>query len=391
MVEETDGNQLRTSVETWAFQLSPEDFAELRPKASPVVLFTGAGASVPLDMPTMVGFRKRFLDRLTGNQKVLWENVVMLTAKNFEEELSGVNIEQVLTYIERCLFSYSELLTLWRDILQRNEGDPLPTIPELEEFRQLLWTTRTDILDEICATYAEPDPSKTISCYEPLFKMLAETAGQSVTNVFTTNYDLTFETLVTELPDDYELSDGFRKDRSGEEVWQNDYVPTCQKKHSIVLRKLHGSTSWKGNWARGELRKASPSTYIQDGEQTVIIYPTKTKADTQDLFARPFNQAYGSLDSLFMQVGSVEVLLVIGYGFGDDELRGDIEEGLVAEDKAFLVVVDPGADISKLSRDFCRVSTDRIRVIKSYFGPKETIEEIRSVLEALLSEESPQL
>ena len=387
MIEGPCDLQFGNSVEHSAFQIPPDDITNFLPKPSPVVLLTGAGASVPLAMPTMNDFLKSFPSRVTGNLEVQWENVVELTATYYEGELDDIDIEQVLTYIEFCLFSYSKLLTLWRNTLERDEGFR-PTVQELEEFRQLLCTLRTSILDEICTTYAAPDPTKTVACYVPLFKMLVETTGQSTTNVFTTNYDLTFETLASERPSDYEVSDGFRKVRSGEEVWKNDYVPKCQAEHSIILWKLHGSTSWKGNWAKEELRKAAPSTYLQDGETTVMIYPTRTKADTQDLFARPFNQAYGSLGSLFMQVGAVKILLVIGYGFGDDELRRDIDESLAAEDNAMLIVVDPGADICELSNGLPRVGTDRIRVINSYFGQAETIEEIRSSLEELLNDES---
>ena len=389
MIDEPCDSQLETSVDHRAFRIPSDRIAEILPKPSPVVLLTGAGASAPLDMPTMKEFRESFSKQLACKLKAQWNSVVQLTAKYYDGEVDDIDIEQVLTYVESCLFSYVQLAGLWRKTL-RGDDRVLPTIEELEKFRQSLWILRMSILDGICKTYAEPDPSKTVECYEPLFKMLTETAGQSTTNVFTTNYDLTFETLARERPNGYELSDGFRKVTSGKEVWKGDYLPKCQSEHSIVLWKLHGSTSWKVNEEKEELRKDSPSIYRQDGDTTVIIYPTKTKADTQELFARPFNQAYGSLESLFMQVGVVKVLLVIGYGFGDDELRRDIQNGLAAEDKAMLIVVDPGADICELSNSFPEVSTERIRVINSYFGEDDTIEAIRSSLEELLNYEIPQ-
>ena len=230
---------------------------------------------------------------------------------------------------------------------------------------------RICILDKICTTYTYPEPSRTVECYEHLFRMLIEITGQSTTNVLTTNYDLTFETLANERPSDYVVTDGFRKIESGEEIWDNYYVPSYPADHCITLWKLHGSTSWKGDWAKGALRKAAPSTYIQDDESTVIIYPTKTKASTQDLFARPFNQAYGSLSGLFQKM-AVGVLLVIGYSFGDYEVRSHIEEGLTIDNDAKLVVVDPGANSCKLSTDFPRIDPGRIKVISSYFGKDDT-------------------
>ena len=386
MPQETPHSGLTISITTTSFQASLDELGIGCPKSPPVVLFTGAGASVPLGMPTMKDFRRQFSEKLTSNLKLQWDGVEEFSAKYYQEELADVDVEHVLTYIESCLFSHSKLVKLWKSTARRDEWDQLPTVRELDGFRSLLWTLRMRILDEICASYGKPDPSKTVKCYSPLLKMLAKTSGQSSINVFTTNYDLTFEVLAEADPNQFEVFDGFYSDPSGEETWKGVYIGSKQAEHSITLWKLHGSTSWKGIPARGQLRKSPPSTYLQGDEETIIIYPTKSKAETQRLFARPFNQAYGSLGSLFAQPGAVGVLLVIGYGFGDEEIRRDIEEGLILEDTAKLIVVDPEATICRLSEDFPRVNTDRITVIDSFFGQDDTVARIQSVLEEQLDE-----
>ena len=354
-------------------------------KEVPVVLFTGAGASVPLGMPAMKEFRKQLSDRMSGRLKIQWDSVVELASRNYEVDLDGVDIEQVLTYIEDSLFTYSALVKIWRKSEEREDS---PTIRELERFRDSLWQLRTCILDEICGTYRAPDPAEVLGHYDPLFKMLRATTGQSETNVFTTNYDLTFEVLGKRSPEKYEVFDGFQVDDSGQETWKGKYLASSEAEHVISLWKLHGSTSWQEDEAKRPVTKAPPSTYIQGDKTTSIIYPTKTKAETQGLFGRPYNQAYGRLGSSFAQPCAVGILLVIGYGFGDDEIRCDIEDGLALDGRAKLIVVDPDATLCKLKSLFPSVATDRFTVIKSYFGEEDTIDRIRSAVEAILEQEN---
>ena len=385
MEQQTSRRPVEISVFTTSFQVPLDDSVGDRLDEAPVVLFTGAGASVPLGMPAMKEFRKQLSERLPGSLMIQWDSVVELAAAYYEVDSDDVDIEQVLTFVERSLYTYSDLVMIWTKAEEREDS---PTVRELENFRDLLLQLRICILDEICATYRGPDPAEVLRCYDPLFKMLTATTGQLSTNVFTTNYDLTFESLAEGSPEKYEVFDGFQINEVGQEIWKGKYIAISEAEHSITLWKLHGSTSWQGDETKRELTKAPPSTYIQDEKTTGIIYPTKSKAKTQELFSRPFNQAYGRLASLFDQPGAVGILLVIGYGFGDKEIRCDIENGLVLEDRAKLIVVDPDATICKLKRLFPKVATNRITVIDSYFGQEDTIETIRSAVEGLLNQEN---
>ena len=132
MIEDTTNLQPATNI---PFQMSPETVAVIRPKLLPVTLFTGAGASVPLGMPTMNDFRKELSNGLSGNLKLLWNNIIVLTGTYYEVEQDRVDIEQVLTYIEASLFSYSKLMMLWRSRFTLDTGDRV-SIQELENFRQ---------------------------------------------------------------------------------------------------------------------------------------------------------------------------------------------------------------------------------------------------------------
>ena len=353
-------------------------------KPSPVVLFTGAGASKPLGMPTMLEFRERFASKLLGHgQAMLWSNVVAQSAEFYGTSPESIDIEQVLTCIESCELSFKRSAALWESIYGISHG--IPTIEEIHEFRQSLWSIRDDVLDEICATYIDPEPEEVVKCYVPLFEMLRDVTGQTTTNVFTTNYDLTFEVLGDTKPDAFEVVDGFVLGPSGAEIFEKQFVPKYNAGHSIVLRKLHGSTSWKGQLPNLGFQKASPGKYVHDdGKRTIIIYPTRNKAGSQNLHTSPFNQAYGGLESLFSQMGTLKVLLVIGYGIGDTEVREAIERGLESESKSQVIVVDPGTTHEYVAGLFPKIDRTRFRVIQGKFGEDATVERIGKELRSAI-------
>lgn len=352
-------------------------------KPSPVVLFTGAGASKPLGMPTMLDFKGSFADGLSATKKELWHEIVESSAQAFKTTSDQIDIEGVLTYLDECGMSHCKSSLLWAQICRGKLGGQ-PTVGQIDDFQQELRSIKDDVLNKICATYVCPDSIKAIECYAPLFEMLNRSSGQKMTNVFTTNYDLTFEVLAESRHDDFELVDGFVTSCSGEVVFGNTYVPQDRSKHSIVLWKLHGSTSWVGKLPDPKFSKAPPGRYVQGDARTIIIYPTKNKSESQNLHTSPFTQAYGGLGSLLSRVEAVQVLLVIGYSFGDVEVVDVIKEGLALQQSATMIVVDPTGTPEKIAKVFPSVDASRLRIIPRRFCEKGTIEAIAAEIQSLL-------
>lgn len=340
-------------------------------KPSPVALFIGAGASVPLCMPTMVAFRQQFACKLTTvEEKMLWKAVVQSSAAFYNVDVCDVNIEQVLTCIEDCELSFRSTYKLWKKTCGSSAGKP--TTEQIHDFRQCLWDLRNKVLDEIRTTYGKPDPHKVVDTYDGLFDILKEVSNQRSTHVFTTNYDLAFEVLADKLPHKYELVDGF----SGSS-YKGDYVPKGGSEHSLILQKLHGSTSWE--WVGNQIRKVDPD----QNSRPALIYPSLRKSMSQRLSTQPFNQAYGIFGGLFQQIGAVKVLLVIGYGFGDAEVKDEITKCLQMEDKAEMIIVDPKMKLAYAQSLFPSIK-NRIKVINARFGTESALQKIREELEKLV-------
>lgn len=359
------------------------DSAARATKPSPVVLFTGAGASKPLGMPTMLEFKNSFADGLSSTRKELWNEIVELSAQDSKTTSDQVDIEGILTYIDECIASGRKASILCSQIY----GGKLAgqsSIDQVDGLQQELRSIKNDVLDEICATYVSPEPIKVIECYLPLFSLLHRLSDQEVTDVFTTNYDLTFEVLAESRPNYFELVDGFVPNHSGEEVFANDYVPKCRSKHSIVLRKLHGSTSWVGQPPYFGFSKARPGKYVQGDYTTIIIYPTKNKSNSQNLRTSPFTQAYGGLISRFRQIEEVRVLLVIGYGFGDAEIVDEMKEGLAIQQGATMVVVNPTSTLREMTKVFPGVDAHRFRIVRRKFCDEGTVERIEAEMQSLM-------
>jgi hypothetical protein len=330
----------------------------------------------------MVQFRRDFEGTITGTEAGLWSALVEASGALNSVGPNDVDIEHVLTCIEDCELSFKAADRLWRKVWELTKG--LPTVDEIHTFRQQLWGLRQKALDMICQTYGSPEANKVVNHYDPLFRLLEQQAGQHSTNVFTTNYDLAIEELVHSLPSRYELADGFVTVSDGREIWKSNYVPRCKSDHSLILWKLHGSTSWVGAPPVGEIMKTSPAAFVVGAKRTVLIYPTKRKRRSQRLFTRPFTAAYGEFTSMFLRYGAVRVLLAIGYRFGDAELKQALADGFEAEDGAVLVVVNPNATLGKVSAEFPSISSNRIKVVNRGFGEKETLEEIAQLLSAAL-------
>jgi hypothetical protein len=163
------------------------------------------------------------------------------------------------------------------------------------------------------------------------------------TKLFTTNYDLAFETAASRLqfvavdgfshtlPQEFDSSyfayDLVRRDEDGSTP---DFIPNV-----FQLFKLHGSVDWQRNGNR-VVKQVSPA-------DPVLIYPRHSKFELS--YESPFLEMIARFQAAVRQ--SKTSLLVIGFGFNDKHLTQPILSAIRGNVGLRTVVVSPSLEESE--------------------------------------------
>lgn len=190
-----------------------------------------------------------------------------------------------------------------------------------------------------CTYFLEQSESD-ISPYQTLLQKLARRRVRDPRlNVFTTNYDICYETAASNLG--MMVVDGFSYSRERQfngKYFNYDVVQRDDENHEFVegvfkLFKLHGSVSWK---RVGESIVESQDVQPDD---VALIYPAQGK------YQQAFIQPYLELLSRYLQSirESNNCLIVSGFGFNDDHLSEPILSAIKSNPSLKLIIADFGA------------------------------------------------
>ncbi|PMR75319.1 SIR2 family protein [Billgrantia endophytica] len=206
---------------------------------------------------------------------------------------------------------------------------------EDEEVRDFLIKVKGIIL-ESCSAFIGQQGSD-ISSYSGLLQKLARRRVRDPRlKVFTTNYDMCFETAGSDLG--MMIVDGFsytRHRRFDGRYFNYDVVRRENDNHEFVegvlqLFKLHGSVSWErsGN----DIFECS----LPSPESAALIYPAKGK------YQQAFIQPHLELLSRFFETLRTpnNCLLMSGFGFNDDHLSEPIVSAIKSNPSLKLIVAD---------------------------------------------------
>lgn len=214
----------------------------------------------------------------------------------------------------------------------------LTVYPEDQSVKSFLTSCKAKILEACSEFLSTGNPD--ISAYtETLRKLARRRTRDPRLKVFTTNYDMCFETASSDLG--MMVVDGFsytRKRRFNGQYFNFDVVNRTNEEQSFIqgviqLYKLHGSVSWEyQDKDVYEVQQPSP-------ELACLIYPAKGK------YQQAFIQPHLELLSRYLEFLRLPnaCLVVSGFGFNDDHLSEPILSAIKSNPSLKLIVSDYAA------------------------------------------------
>lgn len=288
-----------------------EEFS-LISNAENLVVLAGSGAS--LDIRDIEGAHK------PPSMGSLWNDVESLSS--FAAVKARLNPDLVAAkHLEHVLSDAQARLAL----------DPADTglSAFIEEAEDKVWTKCSFIVD-----------SSDLEAHELFLRKVARrSTRQQRAQIFTTNYDLAFETAARRAR--FNVIDGFGyggQDFDGasfdlDYVRRRPHEPLTLEPSVFHLLKLHGSVDWTSS--NGAVRKVFGGN---QPTEPVLIYPSATK------YQMSYQQPYLEFMSRFqIALRQPDVgLLVVGFGFNDDHVSAPIEAALRSNVGLRAVFVSPG-------------------------------------------------
>ena len=267
-----------------------------------IVLFTGAGASVPFGYPTTTEFFNKE-PTLKFNES---EQTIFTTLKEELDAKGQGDLEVVLEHLDSNLNHFDS-----------EHGKFFLKISNSEKQNVLMEQIRDKLRKKCFQVYGQtPDSNLVDKIFCDLIKDCLDLRDDI--QLFTTNYDPITDVILEKFILDYgkEVYDGFNRVNNAWDKTGYDKQP-----NSIKIYRLHGSINWvEGN--DGRVRKLpvndpGPSPY----RKNIIIYPGY-KGDIEnapEIFRDPHHALRESLSK-------AKILVIIGYSFRDENINKIFKE-----------------------------------------------------------------
>lgn len=296
--------------------------------AKNILIFTGAGMSFPLGLPTTSGFAET-IKKIDPSLLNLINSYLLSHEKQ--------DIEKILSVLE----DFVNRKGFIQHILKVKSNAPHYNFVKNEidgnmhHAASAINTIKADIF-EILEKF---DPKKAAQLYSAIFYELKEKLGNDTAfSVFTTNYDLTFESGFAEDDEEREghgikeISYGFDEIRNGKTKY------SFNKDHSweptrVEYKKLHGSLDWTRD-RNGDCIRNGTVINPKDPSIMPLLYPG-FKGTPKD---QPFIDIHEKLEK---RLNEANFVFVIGFAFRDEYINGIFTSSLKKNKNLLIFCYNP--------------------------------------------------
>jgi hypothetical protein len=292
-----------------------------------VIVFTGAGMSVPLGLPTTTDFLS---DLRQGQAQVTASVCSYLDSVGSSR---GQDIEWILSELER----FSNGAGFIEENLQAfangnsNASAGLPHMKNvITAWRKHAKNELTRIKKILYKKLQSFDVEVACELYENLIRQLKVVHPEASFSVITTNYDLTFDTFIEEADLGKLYTKNFNTSFRG-----NIYDPSEAfrwEMDSIEYLKIHGSLDWHPG--RRGCSRSGVATTPENPDEMHILYPGFKGAPESE----PFISLSGKLAR---RLNEATHAYVIGFAFRDAHINAMFENAMALRKDLAVTHVNP--------------------------------------------------
>ncbi len=290
-------------------------------------------------IPTMAPLAAGFKNLFGGDGKISVSNEELTALK---DDLGiDLNAEAFSSNLERLM----EVLLATKVFADTSTSEPV------QKAKAYLESVIQKVIGYVTATCSKPELAENsnavLSLYQRFYQRLV-LRDRTLPRpwIFTTNYDLFSERAMDRLSIPY--CNGFSgsvEQRLNPATFRYalaEQLDITSKRWAAVdsfvyLCKLHGSINWVEDGEGLFPIRALQDVPASDADHRVMIYPTPAKQNTS--FGAPYSDLFREFQKQVVQDQSV--LIVAGYGFGDEHVNNLVFQALTIPGFRLVIFADP--------------------------------------------------
>lgn len=303
-----------------------------------IVVFTGAGISIPLGLPAVSDFNskvdagaknitkfaKTYISSIGHAGDVEW---LLATLADFSNKTSFVES------ITPQLMGGYRLFNAGKDAGDLDARFSMIFSNAKVEARNEITRIKRIVYEMLCGI----NPENCLSLYSFLYKEIGSVFQVFSLSIVTTNYDLAFETSFDNYEDDWDafgvndVEYMFPTKRQ-----MSVYDPSVDfdwAENKIEYLKIHGSLGWQKD-NRGRCTRSMSVTPPANPDDMPILYPGFKGVPSQE----PFKSLH---DRFFKRLMEADHVIVIGFAFRDEYINGLFESIMRARDDLKIFYFNP--------------------------------------------------